>query len=51
MQTAFLFIKPHAVNEKVINYVTTQLEQANYTISSTGNISSSQIQAGDLATA
>ena len=47
-QTAFLFIKPHAVNDKVIAYLTNQLHQNNYNIIKSGNLSASTMAKGSL---
>jgi hypothetical protein len=50
MQTSFLFIKPHAVNDKVIKFVETRLQQDGYHIQASGNISAKHMSKNDLAT-
>jgi len=47
-QSAFVFIKPHAVTEAVKTLVSTDLKAKGFTIESEGRISAEQIDQGKL---
>jgi nucleoside diphosphate kinase len=49
-QSAFIFIKPHAVNDVVIDYVRKRLKNENYNILHQGNLPCTDIRDGNLAT-